>query len=100
MQSSRPKDKAEAGSSMRTSSLTDNTRTTTMQTQPTGSNAVPKRPRRTPTTTRTGSQPQTGKKDTSQAGEERTQGTTSGVQPSQTVRNPMQGKRGMQEKEI
>jgi hypothetical protein len=42
VQSSRPKDKAEAGSSVRKNNLTDNTRMTTTQNQPTGSSTVPK----------------------------------------------------------
>jgi hypothetical protein len=67
---------------MRINNLTHNTRIATTQNQPTKSSAVPKQPRRIKTTTSTSIHPQTEKKDTSQAGEEWTQGTTSGVQPS------------------
>jgi hypothetical protein len=52
-QSYRSKDKVEVGSLAIIGSLTDNTRTTKSQTYPIGSSVVPKRLRRTPTTTRT-----------------------------------------------
>jgi hypothetical protein len=68
---SRPKDKAREGSSVRTNIPIDNTRKDTVRNQSTRSSTVPKRPRRTTTTTRTGSQTHTGKKDTPQAREER-----------------------------
>jgi hypothetical protein len=54
-QSSNPKDKDEAGLSARAGSPSKNTRTTTVQTQPSERNAVPKWSRRTPTKTRAGS---------------------------------------------
>ena len=91
-QSSRDKDKAQSGSSARTNNLPDNTRMDTTQNHATDSSAILEQARRTTTTTRIGNQPQIKKRDTSQAGEERTQGTTSGAQPSYTIRNPTQEK--------
>jgi hypothetical protein len=91
-QSSKPKDKVEAGSSAKKGSLTDNTRTVAAWTQPSGSSVVPKRSRRTPTAAKTRSRAQTGKKDIAHAAKERAQGATSGVYPSQTVRKPAQEK--------
>ena len=82
----------EAGSSTRTGSPTNNTRTTTTITQPSGGNAIPKQSRRTPTAARIGRQPHTRKKETTQVAEERGQGTTSGVSPLQKTRKPTQGK--------
>jgi hypothetical protein len=72
MQSSKPKDTDEVGSLARTNNPFDNTRTTTTHNQPTMSRTVKKRPRRTIKITRTRSQPHIEKKDTPQAGEERT----------------------------
>jgi hypothetical protein len=53
MQYSRPKENIEAGSSTRISSLSGNTRMATTQNQPTGSNTVLERPRKTTTIART-----------------------------------------------
>jgi len=83
-QSSKPKQNFDASSSSKTNGPTDNTRKVTMQNQASGSSTVPKRPRRTTTGTRTDIQPQTGKGDISQSGEESFQVTTSGAYPSQT----------------
>jgi len=89
-QSSKPKETT----SSQTSSLADNTRTTTTQAQLSGSNEPPKRPRKRPTTTRIGSRSQTRQKEMVQVQEERGKGTMRGAQPSQMTRNPAQGKDG------
>jgi hypothetical protein len=99
-QSTKPKEKAEAGSSTKTNNPTDNTRKAAAQNQLSGSSAVPKIPRRTTTNDKEDNQQQTRKGDTSQAGEERVQVTTSGVQPSQTTRKPVQVEEGMQKEEV
>jgi hypothetical protein len=61
-QSSRSKDKDELGSLARKNSLTDNTRMSIVQNQPTKSNAVPKRPRKKETGTSIQSQTIKGKR--------------------------------------
>jgi hypothetical protein len=52
-QSTKPKEKVEAGFLEKTNNPTNNTRKVAVQNQPSGSSAVPKRPRRTTTSTRT-----------------------------------------------
>jgi hypothetical protein len=98
-QSTKPKEKDEAGSSMKKKILTDNTRKAAMLNQPSRSNTVPKIPRRKTTMTRTNSYQDTIKGDTSQAGKERVQVTTSGVQPSDNKESNA-GRRGEQKKEV
>jgi hypothetical protein len=63
-QSSKPKDTTEAGSSARTGSPMTIPGQPQRKPNQVGATQYQNGPRRTPTTTRTGSQPQTGKKDT------------------------------------
>ena len=85
-QPTKPKGKAEEGSSVKTNSPADNTRKVAVSNKPSRINALPKRPRRKTTMPRTKGQEDAIKGETSQAGEERVHVTGSGAQPSQTKR--------------
>jgi hypothetical protein len=82
MQPTKPKGKSKVGPSTKINIPTANTRKAAAHTQLSGSNTVPKRPRRTTTMPRIDIQQDANNWDTSQAGKERAHATKSGAHPS------------------
>jgi hypothetical protein len=90
MQSTKPRGQDEIGPSRKKNIPANNTRKVVAHTQASGSSAVPKILRRIEKVTKTDSQQDAKRGDTSQAAKERVHATMSDVQPSQTKRNTMQ----------